>query len=459
MKKTILQSTTFAFTAMQTMTKKLNKGFLLFTISLFIGMVANAITYYSQSSSAAQTLANYNSNRLGGGSIPANFTTAGDIFVIQGTGNGGTSPHTMTVSSTMTVGSASNNTKLQVENGGILTATSALTIGTAGQFQLDNGSTYNHSHTGTITNVLAGVETMGATSNFNVTTNAQVTNGTTVTSPGLGNFTYSGAGTMQCNAGFPDLQGNLTINPSSAGTLRLAAGTAGRTTYAIGGDLIISNLGTLDYGNGAVVGLTINLSGNMNITATGNTGTTTPFVFVGTGGVSGTPVSANLNFAKAGTQTFTSSNSTMATAAAASFRQFNFTVNSGSTLSIGTQILQTANTTTFNFTVASGGGLTTANTGGITVANTATGSVQNLAGTRTFSTGADYTYNGTSAQVLGTGFTGARNLTISNTSGATPSVTINSSYTISGNFSVTTGDIRNTSGTGVIITMTVLLQL
>src|SRR5918996_721064 len=60
--------------------------------------IASAATYYSQGSVAPNTLANWNTNRLGGGAAPASFVVAGDIFVIQGTGNGGTSPHSMTTS-------------------------------------------------------------------------------------------------------------------------------------------------------------------------------------------------------------------------------------------------------------------------------------------------------------------------------------------------------------------------
>ena len=403
---------------------------------MILGVGAFAATYYSQGSLAANLTTSWNTNRAGGGSAPSNFTTAGDVFVIQGTG-GGSSNHAMTTSSTWTIGTSTNNTKLQIEGGGSLTATSAVTIASAATFQLDAGSTYNHNHSGAFTAILGGTESFATTSNFVVMSagGSAPSNGpsTANMTGSFGNFTYSGTSTMQCNALMPSVAGTLTVNPSTTGTLRLCASTAANTSMSISGDLVISNAGVFDFGNGSVVGYTVNLAGNLNVSSS----SASPITFSGTGGVSGTPVSANFVFNKSGTQTFTSSSSTLFVATTTSFRQFNVTVNSGSTLEMGTQTLNSASSSTVNFTVSSGAGLITANTGGIASGNAASGSIQNLGGTRTFSTGANYTFNGTAAQNTGTGFVGANNLTINNSTG----VSLSAAASVSGTLTLTSGKL------------------
>ena len=87
----------------------------------------------------------------------------------------------------------------------------------------------------------------------------------------------------------------------------------------------------------------------------------------------------------------------------------------------------------------------TANTAGITAAaGTATGSIRTT-NTRTFTTGANYVYNGTSAQVTGTGLTQntPAKLTINNNSG----MTLTAATTISGLLTMSNGtlDLANTN--------------
>src|SRR5262245_55764576 len=91
--------------------------------------VASAATYYSQASVNPGTTTNWNSNRAGGGSSPANFTS-GDVFVIQ---NG----HNMGTAAAWTVSGAGS--KIQIESGGTLTANNIVAVPT---FQVDNGGTY-----------------------------------------------------------------------------------------------------------------------------------------------------------------------------------------------------------------------------------------------------------------------------------------------------------------------------
>jgi hypothetical protein len=113
------------------------------------------------------------------------------------------------------------------------------------------------------------------------------------------------------------------------------------------------------------------------------------------------------------------------------------TLTSG-TLSMGANIISGAG----SFTLGSGGNLGIGSTAGITSSG-ATGNVQ-VSGTRSFSTGANYNYNGTSAQVNGNGLPATVNdLTVNNAAGVTLSATI----AVSGNLTVTAGTLDLSSFT------------
>ncbi len=201
---------------------------LFLTAAFCIAMMSSsawAVTYYSQGSVTPSTLANWNTNRLGGGATPANFTTAGDIFVIQGTGNGGTSPHNMTTSAVWSVGAAGS--RLQIENGGTLTATQIVTIVAGTTFQIDNGGNYIHSNLGTVSStIFNGTESFGAISNFEIRLwGGTATSSTTSVISGLTASVVSGGNNY--------FYGNLTINTTTftgifstglTGTVRLCAG-------------------------------------------------------------------------------------------------------------------------------------------------------------------------------------------------------------------------------------------
>src|SRR5205823_10442439 len=104
------------------------------------------------------------------------------------------------------------------------------------------------------------------------------------------------------------------------------------------------------------------------------------------------------------------------------------TVNSGGTLNCGTLNV----TGSGAFTLSSGATLGIGSAAGITSSG-ATGNIQ-VTGTRTFSTGASYTYNGTSAQNTGTGLPASCDtFTDSNTGGT---VTLQSDLTVVSGFSL-----------------------
>lgn len=99
-----------------------------------------------------------------------------------------------------------------------------------------------------------------------------------------------------------------------------------------------------------------------------------------------------------------------------------------------------------DFILGSGATLRIGSTGGIATTG-ATGNIQ-VTGTRTYSTGANYVYNGILAQVTGNGLTTANNLTISNSTG----VTLSNSVTISSILTLTTGILNTISSKLLSIT-------
>lgn len=108
------------------------------------------------------------------------------------------------------------------------------------------------------------------------------------------------------------------------------------------------------------------------------------------------------------------------------------TVNSGGSWVCGTNIVSGSGT----FNLASGGSLTMASPDGITL-STSTGNIQTSA--RTFSTGGNYTYNGSSTQATGNALpTTVNNLTISNAAGVTM-YPASLNYTVAGTLALTSG--------------------
>lgn len=142
---------------------------------------------------------------------------------------------------------------------------------------------------------------------------------------------------------------------------------------------------------------------------------------------SSTNVGSLITFGKSGTQTFT--NSTTA-----------FISNGVSATVSSTSILVMGATTLFSgtggtFTVTSGATLKIGSAAGISSSG-ATGNVQCT--TRSFSTTANYEYNGTAAQVTGTGLPATvNNLTIDNSAG----VTLSAATTVTNALTLTSGNV------------------
>jgi hypothetical protein len=121
-----------------------------------------AATYYSQCSCSPNTLANWNTNRTGGGSSPTNFITTGDIFVVQ---NG----HSMTTTATITFTLGASG-KLQIESGGTLQGDHQILItNSTTTFQIDNWGTYIQNNTSSMSSgIFGGIESFASNSNFTI---------------------------------------------------------------------------------------------------------------------------------------------------------------------------------------------------------------------------------------------------------------------------------------------------
>lgn len=201
----------------------------------------------------------------------------------------------------------------------------------------------------------------------------------------------TGTGTLNCAGSFFQTAGTITELGSGSGTINLIQ-SSGVQSLIVGGT--VSNNITWNIGNG----------------------TTTNTVQFGSNVAAGAGV---------------------------------FNVVNNSAIDFGNYILTGSN----NFNLQSGASLLTGNVNGIYAA-TAIGSVQNT-GSRMFDPAANFSYNGSSAQVTGTGLTAANNLTINNSNGVTlvVSVTVNNVLSLqSGSLSLGTSNITIANSAASAIT-------
>jgi hypothetical protein len=192
---------------------------------------------------------------------------------------------------------------------------------------------------------------------FTVNKNLIVTGGTVVLITGAANLTVNGIDTVNISAGSLIFRTNV-----SNGTITMNVANA----------FIVSG-GTVDMSqrNNAGSFGTVNLAGDFRHTGGTITETNAAYgIFV---------------FNGSSIQTFQSGGTVS--------NDIRYTVNSGATLALGTSVMSGS-----QFTLSSGGGLIIGSTGGIASAG-ATGNIQTT--TRTYSSSANYIYNGSAAQVTG----------------------------------------------------------
>ena len=267
-------------------------------------LVPKANIFYSTASSSPDTPGNWNSKRDGSGisAIASDFTSPGTYFIIQGSGNGGTSPHTMITSSSWILDG--ENSKLIIESGATLIASSAITVGTNMIFQIDNGGTYKHDNAGAwSTTIFQGTESFGASSTIEI--NATATTLPTNSTYGnlIINLTSDPGADVSFLGNLTSVLGNLDIQNTQSRQVSLS--TAASPSVTIAGNFSVSGA-TSEFvfanGTGSPT-VTINGSvtvsgGTLNLCSTGSSGSGVLNVkgnFAHTGGVITAPGSGTLN--------------------------------------------------------------------------------------------------------------------------------------------------------------------
>ncbi len=348
-----------------------------------------------------------------------------------------------------------------VVNGTFLNTNGNIT--TTGNLVFKNLSTYQHGRDG------SNIPTATWDANSTCLITGVTTTVPTVSSfaQSFGNFTWN-CSSQNSNVSLAgelvDISGNFTMSNTGTSSLRLLNSGGGSTpiTVNIGGNYIQTGGYLYLYGTTTQTGIgtTLNISGNFTISggtlnhngntssnSSGSVGTINLFgdflMSSGTLTENGN-YSGAFNFTSSGIKTFTKTGGTIS-------NTINFEILSGATVDFGTSVLDGSGG---RFALNLGAGIITANTGGLSTSGT-TGSIQ-VSGTRTYNTGANYTYNGTSVQVTGDGLTGANSLTINNAAGVTLNrpVTLNA-LTIG---SVTANTVFNDGGNQITSTGTFLLN-
>ena len=414
----------------------------------------------------------------------------------------------ITVNGTLDIGntvSQNNNSSILTNGTTILRSTGTIsngsgstqTIGAAGRFRRDGGTMPTSSYwtvnsTGTFQHNMNGSTLPSAT--WNTGSTCEVTGITTSLPSALNqtfkNFTWnctSQTAAFDFGGSFQSVNGDLTVSSTGTGSFQfdmqgnntdvviggnfnLTGGliygcTNGSATIDLagnyvqtGGTFAFTKAGGTAYGNTSTI---MNVTGNMNISG-GTMDLSQCDANNSTKGIGQVYVKGNIALSSSGLVTETSSASSgqiffNGTSAVQYFtttslntvtNTVDFTVNSGAILRMDNQIIPGGGA----FSLLSGGGIMLGDANGITLSG-ASGNIQ-VTGTRTYSTGADYTYNGSVAQNSGNGLPSTvHNLTLNNSN----NLTLTSSSSVSNILTFTAGLFIATNDTLTLGTSTAVL--
>ncbi len=375
-------------------------------------------------SGAGNTIASGGRFRRDGGTIPSNFPTVSSGGIYQHNLDGGT------------IASATWNTGATCEITGITTTLPS------GLGQTFKNLTWNCTSQNTA---------------FDLGATLQNINGNlTLTSTGSSNFQFDAQGNNSTIniGGNLNVQGGTVYSCTNGSTIINLTGNYVQT----GGTFAFTKNGGTAYGNTSTV---MNVTGNATISggtldmsqcdANNSAKGIGQMYLTGNMSLSGSGVVTETSNASSGQVYFNGTSAVQyftSTSLGCITNSVDFIVNSGAILRMDDQILSGGG----NFTLMSNGGLMMGNANGITSSG-ATGNVQ-CSGTRSYSTGGDYTYNGIVAQNSGNGLPSTvHNLTINNSS----NVTLTSNSSVSNILNFTSGLWIATNDTLTLGTSTAVL--
>ncbi len=468
---TVSLSTTGVFTASSTTNVAASAGVATFSNLVFNTQVSNinvsssafgGVTSNAFSVGAFASLGtdNYKTQTTGDWSIASIWMSShNNIDFYTATSAPASSAAAINIQNTLTANGSVSSSNLIINNvlnvNGTLTNTGTISGASATSLLFNSGSTYMHALNGGVIPTAAW--------NINSTCNVSGVTSTAPTGLGqsFGNFTWSSSlsSEVNLNSTLKTVNGNFTFNSPSASGKALDLAGNNSLTLNIGGSFLMQNTGDLVLTNGNSSPV-INVAGTLSLSSGGTldfgSGFGTGIInlkgnFSESGGTdrkqSGLGANGVINFAGTN-QSITSSGS-----GSANVSNVDFNINSGSTVTLlsgfpidnGNQIFAISSTftvlnggtlicgnntitgivkssffgTNSTFTIAAGGSIQMGSTAGITVSGTSSGNIQTA--TRNYDAGANYTYNGTSAQVTGSGLPATLNgnLSIENSAGVT----------------------------------------
>jgi hypothetical protein len=390
--------------------------------------------YYSKAAGNLNLLSSWGTATNGTGANPLNFTAVNQIFNIRNNA-------APTIGANWTVSGAGS--KIIVGDGTLACVFQIPASFTcAGTIDVSSNATLSIART---TNPTLGTLNANSTVVFNGAANQNIPAVT------YGNLTYAGAALGIMAAGGCTIAGTLSV---TSGTLELDNYPA-PYTYSIKA-LNVTTSGLLDLGSAggySGVGATINLSGDLlqsgsgQIYCTGFNEQNAIINFMGTNQNIRQASSDYVNYTVQSGSTCNLTGNFSFDGETGGFQGI-FSVNSGGTLNCGTYTVfgySTDNLTDPSniFILNSGGTLITAHTAGI-ASSGSSGSIQTQ--NTTFSSGANYTYNGAAAQVTGIFTTTPTALTLNNLTINNPAgVTLSQAVSVNGVLTLTNGLLTTTA--------------
>ncbi|MBL0359335.1 MAG: hypothetical protein IPP72_21835 [Chitinophagaceae bacterium] len=408
------------------------------------------------------------------------WNQAGALTNVQGnlnimTTGGGTNEFRLTgnTATLLTIGGS-----LDISGGGFVgnTGTASPTINIGADLNITGGYFWpcENSNTTCTVNItgnctLNGGHIVGAGSSRNyVMTMASLT----VTGNSVFGLSRSSSSTLILNTGSITISGNATMYSYSSGLITInctgnfsSTSTGTASTVAIATPAILTPASAVPLAfcfqrSSNTPALTLNLGGNFAVTGTGlffGGSGSSPASINFTGGAASvtynaapsvmavtSPSNVKNNFFVTSGKTLTLLTSILPASPSTS-NNWNFTVNTGATLVCGTNEIGTnAATARTGFTLQTGGTLKTGNVGGVFGTTTGTASITTTLALASFSSGATYEFNGSSAQVT-SAFTTTptaatvANMIINNTNAA--GVTLSQSFDVTAALQLQTGNL------------------